>query len=79
MLSPLIKQSTNKACYMNLVFMKERIEVIWGMAVMGVMLPIMVFTAIPVNMWRRLFEKRQEYKSLCSLDSIINDTACLGD
>ena len=59
--------------------MKERIEVIWGMAVMGVMLPIMVFTAIPVNMWRRLFEKRQEYKSLCSLDSIINDTVCLGD
>ena len=57
--------------------MKERIEVIWGMAVMGVMLPIMVFTAIPVNLWKRLFEKRQEYKSLCSLDSIINDTTYL--
>lgn len=58
--------------------MKERIEVIWGLAVMGVMLPIMVFTAIPVNMWKRLFEKRQD-KALCSFDSIINDTACLGD
>jgi len=57
--------------------MKERIEIIWGIAVMGVMLPIMAFAALPVNMWKRLFEKRQEYKSLCSLDSIISDAAYL--